>query len=108
MPNFGIATLGAAGAGAAGGGHRWRPRRWCCRLLRARSGIAPVLFVPGTVPVTGLVGAADAGDDGAGEVMAGSLAVVPGCAQPARAKSSPAAGIISESLPIIVILTSGL
>jgi len=60
-----------------------------------------VLFVPGTVPVTGLVGADVAGEL-TGEVGAGSFAVVPISAQPASANSAPATGIAKDSFLIIV------
>jgi hypothetical protein len=63
-----------------------------------------VLFGPGTVPVTGLVGA-DVAGEAIGEVAAGSFAVVPGCEQAARPKSAPAIGTMSASFLIIVILT---
>jgi hypothetical protein len=68
-------------------------------------GEAPVLFGPGTVPVTGFVGAEVAGE-AIGEVIAGSLAVVPLSAQAARPNSTPATGTMSESFLIILILTS--
>jgi hypothetical protein len=69
-------------------------------------GDAPVLFGPGTVPVTGLVGAEVAGD-AMGDVMAGSLAVVPIGEQAARPNIAPTNGTKSESFLIIVILTFG-
>jgi HAD superfamily hydrolase (TIGR01459 family) len=70
-------------------------------------GEAPVLFGPGTVPVTGLVGAELAGDEGAGDVKAGSPAVVP-CSseQAARPSNAPAIGMMSESFLSILFLTS--
>jgi hypothetical protein len=62
-----------------------------------------VLFGPGTVPVTGLVGAELAGEL-TGEVTAGSLAVVPMVSvQAARANSAPAAGMTSDSFLIIMV-----
>jgi hypothetical protein len=64
-----------------------------------------VLFGPGTVPVTGFVGAEVAGE-AIGEVTAGSPAVVPLSAHAARPKSTPATGTMSESLLIMLILTS--
>jgi hypothetical protein len=66
-----------------------------------------VLLVPGTVPVTGLVGAEVAGE-AIGEVGAGSFAVVPGSAQAAKPNSAPAIGTISESFLIIVNRPSSL
>ncbi len=69
-------------------------------------GDAPVLLGPGTVPVTGLVGAEVAGD-AIGEVVAGSPAVVPGSLQAAKPKSAPAIGTMSDSFLIICNLTSG-
>ena len=69
-------------------------------------GDAPELLGPGTVPVTGLVGAELAGEPGAGEVSAGSFAVVPfSSVQAAKPKSAAAIGTTSESFLIMVILT---
>ena len=68
-------------------------------------GEAPVLFGPGTVPVTGFVGAEVAGE-ATGEVTAGCPAVVPLSAHAARPKRTPATGTMSESLLIMLILTS--
>jgi hypothetical protein len=68
-------------------------------------GEAPVLFGPGTVPVTGFVGAEVAGE-ATGEVTAGSPAVVPLSAQAARPNRTPAIGTMSESRFMMLILTS--
>jgi hypothetical protein len=67
-------------------------------------GDAPVLLGPGTVPVTGLVGAELAGEL-TGEVPAGSFAVVPIGEQAAKPKTAPAIGTMSKSFLIIVIRT---
>jgi hypothetical protein len=67
-------------------------------------GDAPVLLGPGTVPVTGLVGAEVAGEL-TGEVPAGSFAVVPIGEQAAKPKTAPAIGTMSKSFLIIVIRT---
>ena len=63
-----------------------------------------MLLGPGTVPVTGLVGA-DVAGEAIGEVVAGSFAVVPGSEQATKPKSAPAMGTMSESFLIIAILT---
>ena len=63
-----------------------------------------MLLGPGTVPVTGLVGADMAGEL-TGDVTAGSFAVVPVSEQAAKPKSAPAIGTISESFLSIVVLT---
>jgi hypothetical protein len=61
-----------------------------------------VLFGPGTVPVTGLVGA-DVAGDATGDVIAGSFAVTPSVSeQAANPKSAAAIGTTSESFLIIV------
>jgi hypothetical protein len=70
-------------------------------------GEAPVLLGPGTVPVTGFVGAEVAGD-AIGDVSAGSPAVVPLSAHAARPKRTPATGTMSESFLIMLVLTSSL
>jgi hypothetical protein len=64
-------------------------------------GDAPVLLGPGTVPVTGFVGADVAGES-TGEVVAGSFAVVPMGAQAAKPNNAPAIGTRTESFFIIV------
>ncbi|HEX3984194.1 MAG TPA: hypothetical protein VHX12_10910, partial [Acidisoma sp.] len=68
-------------------------------------GEAPLLLVPGTVPVTGLVGADVAGES-TGDVTAGSFAVVPMSLHAARPKSTPAAGTRSDSFLIFMVSPS--
>ena len=68
-------------------------------------GDAPVLFVPGTVPVTGFVGA-DVAGEATGDVTAGSFAVVPISEQAAKPKRAPAIGTINAIFLIIGVITS--